>query len=30
MSAAFLASDGATGVTGTVTHIDGGQRHVRM
>jgi len=27
--AAFLASDGATGVTGTVTHIDGG-RHVRM
>lgn len=27
--AAFLASDKATGVTGTVTHIDGG-RHARM
>lgn len=27
--AAFLASDAASGVTGTVTHIDGG-RHVRM
>lgn len=27
--AAFLASDAAAGVTGTVTHIDGG-RHVRM
>lgn len=27
--AAFLASDGATGVTGTTSHIDGG-RHVRM
>jgi len=27
--AAFLASDRATGVTGTITHIDGG-RHVRM
>ena len=27
--AAFLASDGAAGVTGTTTHIDGG-RHVRM
>lgn len=27
--AAFLASDKATGVTGTITHIDGG-RHVRM
>jgi len=26
--AAFLASDGASGVTGTITHIDGG-RHVR-
>lgn len=27
--AAFLASDQASGVTGTITHIDGG-RHVRM
>lgn len=27
--AAFLASDAASGVTGTVTHVDGG-RHVRM
>ena len=27
--AAFLASDSASGVTGTITHIDGG-RHVRM
>jgi len=27
--AAFLASEGASGVTGTITHIDGG-RHVRM
>lgn len=27
--AAFLASDKASGVTGTITHIDGG-RHVRM
>lgn len=27
--AAFLASDKATGVTGTITHIDGG-RHVRI
>ncbi len=27
--AAFLASDRASGVTGTITHIDGG-RHVRM
>jgi len=27
--AAFLASDAASGVTGTLTHVDGG-RHVRM